>query len=504
MQLRCLHANAATFAVRDHDPDSDGSGPTVDVSGSIVALVAVETADADAPGQVADVAADRIAEMAANLGEQTVVLVPFDGLTDTPAPEATETAALDALADRLDGEVHRVPVGEPFAFDLDARGHPHANQAFEIDPPSRTDGEWLLLDDGDLASVDGHRLLADGQLIDRLAADRLWPDAGPPLAEGDYLLPAGAFLRDSLVDLATDRFRSAGALPVGRVPEESADSPNPHEFVTGESDFPLALYTANTSAPVLATAIQPEDALETLARHLDLTLTLLADLALDAQPVCRVDSAFLERNRDWFADRAQRFNQPLLVERRADADQPVRVELLLCAERYRVAEPTVWLEDTDERTVVRSRPLGDPTRLVAALARHAAQRDPPQFPTWLSPTQLRLIPLADEHTDLCAPIADDLAAAGVRVDIDDRDLPVSERLDDAAAEWVPYDAVIGAEDAERFGVTTRTDQREREYTTDSFAERIERETAGFPDRPRPLPRLYTDSPARFRARPTDE
>ncbi len=500
MQLRCLHANAATFAVRDHDPEGDGSGPTVDVSGSIVALVAVETADADRLPQVADVAADRIAEMAANLGEQTVVLVPFADLTDSPANDATATRALDALADRLDGEVHSVPVGEPVAFDLDARGHPHANQAFDIDPPSRTNGEWLVIDDGEFASVDENQLLADGQLIDRLAADRLWPDAGPPLADGDCLLPAGTFLRDSLVDLATNRFRSGGALPVGRVAAETADSPNPQEFVTDESDFPLDLSTTNTSGPELATAIPPENALEPLARHLDLTLTLLADLALDAQPVCRVDSAVFERNRDWFADRAQRFDQPLLVERRADADQPVRVELPLCAEGYRVAEPTVWLEDTDEGTVVRSRPLGDPTRFVAALARHAAQRDPPQFPTWLSPTQLRLIPLEADYTERCTEIADDLAAAGVRVDIDDRDIPVSERLDDAAAAWLPYDAVIGAGDEERFGVTVRAARREREFTTDSFAQSVDCETAGFPDQQRPLPLRYTDCPALFRER----
>ncbi len=502
MQLRCLHANAATFAVRDHDPEGDNSGPTIDVSGSIVALVAVETADADRLAQVADAAAAKITEMADNLGEQTVVLVPFDGLIDTPASEATATAALDALGKRLDGEVHRVPVGKALAFDLDARGHPHANQPFEIDPPERTDGEWLVLDDGELASVEQHRLLADGQLIDRRSPDRLWPDAGPPLAEDDWLLPAGTFLRDSLVDLATDRFRSAGALPLGRVADGESDVPAHHEFVTDESDLPLALYTNNTDCPELATAVQPEEGLETLAHHLELLTTLLTDLTLDAEPVCRVDSAFFEQNRDWFVNLAQRFDQPLLVERRADADQPVKIELLLCDDGYRLAEPSVWLEETDEGAVVRSQPLGDPTRLVAVLARRAAERDPPQFPTWLSPTQLRLIPLEDDHTELCDAIAEDVAAAGVRVDIDDRNLPVSERLDDAAAEWLPYDAVIGDGEAKQFGVTVRADKREMEFTPSTLAAHIADETAGWPALNNAFPRRYSDCPDSFRQSPS--
>lgn len=502
MQLRCLHANGATFAVRDHDPEGDGSGPTIDVSGAVVALVAVEAGDADRLQQTADAAAAEITEMAANLGEQTVVLVPFDGLTDTPASEETTTAALAALTGFLDGDVHRVPVGKPLAFDLDARGHPHANQSFDIYPPSRPDGEWILLDDGEADSPEDHRLLADGRLIDRLSADRVWPDAGPALAEDDWLLPAGTVLRDSLVDLATDRFRSAGALPVGRVPEGDSDVPEYHKLVTDESDPPLALYTNNTDCPELATAVQPRESLETLTHSLDLNLDILAGLDLDAEPVCRVDSDFFERNRDWLADRSEGFDQPLLVERRPDADEPVRFELLLCAEGYRVAEPSVWLEETDERTVVRSQPLGDPTRLVAALARRAGERDPPLFPTWLSPSQLRLIPLEDEHTQLCDAIADHLAAAGVRVDIDDRDLPVSERLDDAAAEWLPYDAVIGDGEAEQFGVTVRADRREREFTPSQFAARIADETAGWPALDDVFPRRYSGFPDSFRQSPS--
>lgn len=493
MQLRCLHATGATFAVRDHDPDSDGHGPTIDVADSIVALVAVERRDDDRSG-VADAAAGHVSDMAEQLGEQTVVLVPFADLTDTPARQRSVSATLDALADRLGADVHRVPVGNHVAVDLEARGHPHASQAFEVSPPDRTDGEWLRFDDGDLAPADAHRLLADGRLVDRLADDRLWPDTGPPLADGDTLLPLGTSLRDSLVDLVTDRFRSSGALPA----DSNSGPLDPREFVSDPSALPLALYTDTLE---LAAAVRPATALDTFSRHLDLLVDLLADLELDVEPVCRLDPRFFEDNRERIADLTERFDRSPLVERRSDPDQPLQLELLVCAEGRRLLESAVWLEESEETPVVRTR-LGDSTRPVAAIARRAADRDIPHLPAWLSPTQLRLLPLTDDDIERCVAIAEDLTA--VRVDIDDRDLPVSQRLDDASQQWIPYDAVVGEGDEERFGVTIRSEGRERGVTTDSFTQCIDCETAGFPDRPRPLPLRYTECPDLFRSQSNGE
>ena len=89
MQLRCLHADSFAFEVRDHDPDSDGRrGASADLSGAVVVFVAVERADADRSVRTADAAADRITEMADQLGERTVAVVPCAGLTDSPATKS--------------------------------------------------------------------------------------------------------------------------------------------------------------------------------------------------------------------------------------------------------------------------------------------------------------------------------------------------------------------------------------------------------------------------------
>lgn len=492
MQLRCLHATGATFAVRNHDPDGD-DGPTIDVADSIVTLAAVERGDGDDISAVADAAAADISGMADHLGEQTVVLVSFADLTDRPAPEGTTTAALDALADRLDGDVYRVPVADHVAVDLDTRGHPHASQAFEISSPDRTGGEWFVAEDGGLAAPDAHDLLTDGHLPGRLSEDRLFPDTGPPLADDGDLLPLGAFVRETLLEFVTDRFRATGAVPV----DSDSGALDPREFVADASALPLAVYTKDGT---LATAVRPDDALDSFTRHLDILADLLDDIGLDAQPVCRFDADFLGGNRESVVALADRFDGSVLVDPHTDADRPLRLELLICADGRRLSEPAVWLDAGDTPAVCTR--LDDLTRLAAAVARAAADRDIPHLPTWLSPTQLRLIPLTYDDIDRCVEIAEDIP--GVRVDIDDRDIPVGERLDDASEEWIPYDAVIGEGDEERFGVTVRVAERERAFTTGSFAQSIDCETAGFPDRPRPLPLRYTDCPDPFRPQPSEQ
>lgn len=71
---------------------------------------------------------------------------------------------------------------------------------------------------------------------------------------------------------------------------------------------------------------------------------------------------------------------------------------------------------------------------------------PTTLPYWISPTQLRLIPVSDEHIRLCNDIMDKLP--GVRIDIEDTDRTVGRKMRDAEKEWIPYVAVIGDKEAE--------------------------------------------------------
>ena len=117
----------------------------------------------------------------------------------------------------------------------------------------------------------------------------------------------------------------------------------------------------------------------------------------------------------------------------------------------------------------------------------------PMLPLWLSPTQLRIIPVTERHLEYIERILP--ALTGIRVDVDDRDETVSKKIRDAGREWIPYVAVVGDKEVEKrtLSVTIRADsskkkQKVEEMNVSELKEQIE---AGIKDRPfRQLPLSY--------------
>jgi threonyl-tRNA synthetase len=69
------------------------------------------------------------------------------------------------------------------------------------------------------------------------------------------------------------------------------------------------------------------------------------------------------------------------------------------------------------------------------------------LPFWLSPTQVRFLPVSDQFTDTCIGMAKRLTAVGIRADVDDRDQGVGRKIRDAEKEWVPLTVVYGEKEA---------------------------------------------------------
>ncbi|MXR50181.1 hypothetical protein GRX03_00965 [Halovenus sp. WSH3] len=505
MQLRCLHADGFSFEVRNHDPDSETrSGASADLGGSVVVFVAVERSDAERPGLVA-AAADRISEMADRLDERVVALVPCAQLTDAPAANAVADDAISALADRLEYETHTVPLGESISFELDARGHPFANQRFEVEAGRPTAGEWFrLASDGSLTEIaddaDGP-VLDDGRVEEVSLAQLLKPSEGGPVLfdAGGTVLPEGVFVRDLLVDLATERLRIHGAVPAERPTRSDPVS----ELVFG-GDGPASVFESTAGAdetgrpgPTLTTAVRSlDDGRREAREQIALVAGLLGDLSVPFEPVCRCSDGFVDEHRDWLAGLGDLLDQPLVIDQGSESGRPFAFEFAVLGEHARLATPTVWIEEDPTRTdgdrlVVRSNPLDEPLRFVAAL-RRTRTGERPTLPVWLAPVQFRLIPIEPDDIDACERVVDDLDAAGVRADIDDRDLPVSERLQAASEQWVPYDAVVSEGDGETLRVTSRVEQTERTVTPAEIADQIREETAGWPTGTRPVERRYSD------------
>jgi len=96
-------------------------------------------------------------------------------------------------------------------------------------------------------------------------------------------------------------------------------------------------------------------------------------------------------------------------------------------------------------------PSGAIERCMYALLEHAYLEKergvPPMLPLWLSPTQLRIIPVAERHLEYIEEILPVLN--GIRTDVDDREETVSKKIRDAGREWIPYVAVVGDKEVEK-------------------------------------------------------
>jgi threonyl-tRNA synthetase len=133
-------------------------------------------------------------------------------------------------------------------------------------------------------------------------------------------------------------------------------------------------------------------------------------------------------------------------------------------------------EDNQEhRPVVIHRAIfGSFERFIAILIEHFAG----DFPLWLSPEQVRVLPITDELVPNAAQFVQQLRDAGLRAQLDDRAGTLNYKIRDAELQKVPYMAVIGGREAEAgtAAVRTRGAGRKQEVVDrGEFIERLQRE-----------------------------
>jgi threonyl-tRNA synthetase len=153
-------------------------------------------------------------------------------------------------------------------------------------------------------------------------------------------------------------------------------------------------------------------------------------------------------------------------------------------------------DGTHRPPILHYSPTGGIERVTAALLETVADAETPALPTWLSPTQVRFLPIGDEHVDHCDALVDDLAAAGIRADVDDRDASVGKKIATAETDWVPYYIVVGDDeiDSGEYGVNVRTTGEEPMMTADELRETVDEDVGELPRPARYLPKHLTDHP----------
>jgi len=96
--------------------------------------------------------------------------------------------------------------------------------------------------------------------------------------------------------------------------------------------------------------------------------------------------------------------------------------------------------------------FGSFERFIAILIEHYAGA----FPLWLAPVQAIVLPISDRHLDYAATVRDRLEAAGLRVELDDRQEKIGYKIREAQLQKVPYMLVTGDREAAEGTVSVRS------------------------------------------------
>ncbi len=101
------------------------------------------------------------------------------------------------------------------------------------------------------------------------------------------------------------------------------------------------------------------------------------------------------------------------------------------------------------------------------------------FPTWLSPEQVRVLPVALAHDEYAQSVVKQLKKAGFRVEIDHADEQLGKRIRNAKTSKVPYVLVVGDDDVahQSVGVNPRGGEVERDVSVSDFIARLGAEVA---------------------------
>lgn len=137
--------------------------------------------------------------------------------------------------------------------------------------------------------------------------------------------------------------------------------------------------------------------------------------------------------------------------------------------------------------------IGSIERFMYALLDTAVQIEktgvPGYLPTWITPDQIRLMPMSEEFVEAAEKMASELRSESIRVSVDDTDATVGKKVRKAKQDWCSYSAVIGADEVKtgKLKVYVRSENKDVDMTSEDLVSRIKGETEGYPVRRMYLP-----------------
>lgn len=134
-------------------------------------------------------------------------------------------------------------------------------------------------------------------------------------------------------------------------------------------------------------------------------------------------------------------------------------EFTLATNQVDFAQPgrlgLTYIDEQNQKQVplcIHRAPLGTHERLVGFLIEHFAG----DFPLWLAPEHVRIVPIADRHSGPAEKLRKQLAKAGIRTEVDSRSERMNAKIRDAEIYKVPYIAVLGDREVDNETISFRS------------------------------------------------
>ena len=263
---------------------------------------------------------------------------------------------------------------------------------------------------------------------------------------------------------------------------------------------------------------------EEFLKRLELSITVINELGLstkdDIEMAIRFTEDFYNENKDFINTIVARFGKTIIVEIWKDRffyftlkwefnfiDNSDKAAALSTDQidvengsRYNIE----FVDEDGSRKnpiILHNSPSGAVERIIYALLERSAKISKAggiaSFPLWLTHTQVRIIPVGKQHTELCEKIATELSSKQIRTDIDDREESVGKKIRESETEWIRYTLVIGDKElqSEKFTVRDRNEKRQRQdVKLEELISEIKSQTNNKPYLPLNLPRNLSNRP----------
>ena len=251
----------------------------------------------------------------------------------------------------------------------------------------------------------------------------------------------------------------------------------------------------------------------------ELAKQYMNDIEIQFETAFRMTKEFYEENKEWVESLLKSLGRPALLElfekryayfilkfefnvvdgqNKAAALSTVQIDVEN-SERFNIKFTNQQGEDINP-LLLHCSLSGSTERVIYGILeeqlRRSAKGEKPTIPLWLSPSQVRILPVSDQFIEDAYKFSEIMKRENIRVEIDDRDLSLSKKIRAAEKLWTPIIIVIGKKEQEQglLSVRYRKEKMQKHQSLEEIIVYIKQNTKNKPWFPQVFPYLISKQP----------